>query len=490
MKDSFNEFDPEDTMEDDFPSQDNYDYDDVSDFDNLDNYDDIDYDYFNDYHNYDVDDNIYRDETNNSYDETEDEEEDFEKKDLRGKLIKIIFIIILVSVVLGIIIGGSNNLNKKPTKKSSDVKVVKKENTTDFTKMFIKVKEASLKYFDEQRLKSATVVDLKTLYTVKLLDDISGYNSEESTIKLIKQDNYYELNIVLVKDKIKKTQSYNVYNYNYCEDTYLCEIKEFKEKEQVQETRNYLYEYVKETSKLSSWSSWSSEVETSCNTQSITCNDNNCLKEINVISNNINTGSSNKIYRTSRLAFKTNGKEIKAVCRDYDYIKINGIYYRTDNNSNFKDVGLIKKTTQNNYNNWIYKGRSSYKNPPNDTITDRYVFVEADYSNCGSTCNDGPNYYYDKYSFNRNLNYTVNPESDCSNLIQKGIPDYSIKEQQIGVSRLENNYRKVCYKKERTRQVIKNAKESKWSEYNDQELLNNGYVYSGEKKKNRSDINE
>lgn len=478
MKNDFNEFDDTHNIED------NYNYDDTSDFDNLDNYDDIDYDYFNDYHNYDTDDTIYREELNHSYDEDDDYNDDYDdqKNDFRNKLIRIIFCITLVIFAFGLLVIGSNNLSKSNKSNSNSVKIVKKTKVTDYNEMFLKTKNASLKYFDEERLKTATVVDLKTLITVKLLDNDSGYNLKKSIIKLEKKNDYYELNVELVKNNIKKSKSYKVYNYDYCKNTYLCEEENNIKEENSEDANLYLYEYVKETTKLSNWSSWSNEIEVSCDTESISCNDNNCLKEIKIITNNININTSNKVYKTSRLAFKTNGKEIKTVCRDYDYIKINDIYYRTDNNSGFKDVGLIKKTTQDNYNNWIYKGRASYKNPPSDTITNRYVFVDADYSDCSDTCDDGPNYYYDMYSFSRNLNYTANPESDCNSLIQKGIPNYSIKEQQIGVSRLENNYKKVCYKKERTRHIEKNSKESKWSEYNDQDLLNNDYVYSGNKK--------
>lgn len=249
----------------------------------------------------------------------------------------------------------------------------------------------------------------------------------------------------------------------------------------VDDTGKYLYEYVKEEKK-SSWSTWTNEIETSCDTKTITCNDDTCNKEVEVTKKNVQLASENKIYTSSRSAFKTNGKEIKQVCRNYDYIKINGIYYRTESNSGFKDIGLIKKTTQSNYNNWIYRGRSSFKNPPNDTLTVRYVFVEADYSKCGDTCSDGPNYYYDMYTFRYSLSYSANPQSDCNNLIQKGIPDYSINPQQISVARLEKKYTTVCYKKERTKITSTDVKENKWSTYNDENLLNSGYIYSGNKK--------
>ena len=487
MEDDFNEYD--DNLKSEDIDDDQYTYFDESDI-KEDDYD-VDYDYFNDYHNYDADDTIYRNEinyTNDKYDDEKDDEKEEEEKSFRSKLLKPIIAILVIIVILCIITICSTKLNKpkKSPTKGTDVTVISKKKEMNFDEMFLKVKNASLKFFDEERLKQATVVELKTLNTVQLLDDINGYNDEKSVAKLIKDStsNNYQLTIELVKDNVKKTKTYNISNYKYCTETYLCEKQNDNEnikETDVDDTRKYLYEYVKEEKK-SSWSTWTNGIETSCDTKTITCNDDTCNKEVEVTKKNVQLASEKKIYISSRSAFKTNGKEIKQVCRNYDYIKINGIYYRTESNSDFKDIGLIKKTTQSNYNNWIYRGRSSFKNPPNDTLTVRYVFVKADYSKCGDTCSDGPNYYYDMYTFRYGLNYSANPQSDCNNLIQKGIPDYSINPQQISVARLEKKYTTVCYKKERTKINSTGVKENKWSTYNDENLLNSGYIYSGNKK--------
>lgn len=478
-----NEFD----LEDDIELQDNYDYDDYSSFDN--SISDYNFDYLNDnnsFDSYEVSNrNDYDDNYDESYDESYNDDDDKNKySDKKRKILKIILCLIMIVIIIYLIFIGVNNTKNK--KDENDVKVITKKQELNYDEMFIKVKDSSLQYFDEARIKQdENNINLKTLKIVKLIDSIDDrYDLEKSTISISYDNNLYKLSITLSSNDEQKTKIYMLGHYDYCTNTYLCELQQTQDENITIKDNNdeYLYEYVKSEKQLSNWSDWSNKIETSCDSKNISCNSNDCLQEVKISSSNVKIGSSNKVYIADRLAFKTNGKVISSVCKYYDYIKINNQYYRTDNNSNYKDIGLLKKYTQSNYNNWIYKGRVSVKTPPNDTINTRYVFVDADYSNCSDTCPHGPNYYYDRYEFSKGLYYTANPELDCNNLIKKGIPDYSISEQKIGVSRLENNYKRVCYKQERTRSVKNINKESKWSMYNDLNLLNNNYTYSGNKK--------
>ena len=50
-------------------------------------------------------------------------------------------------------------------------------------------------------------------------------------------------------------------------------------------------------------------------------------------------------------------------------------------------------------------------------------------------------------------------------------------------TRREPLYGTVCYKSTKTRDLIDSGKTmTTWSKYNDEELLNNGWYYTGEKK--------
>ena len=187
-------------------------------------------------------------------------------------------------------------------------------------------------------------------------------------------------------------------------------------------------------------------------------------------------------YQTERSAFKTLEKEIRPICKNYDYIKINGSYYRTIKDSNYKLIGNIKSNTQADYYNWKYNGRKLYHNPPSDTVNTRYVFVREDYSNCSTTCSDHPDYYYDSYTYTKELTRVNNTESDCNSLITKVVPNFGIEPQKITVSREEKSINTVCYESIRTRILNEGKKTTKWSNYNDKKLLEKGYNYTGKNK--------
>lgn len=492
------EFDDDLDFDEDFQVQDNYNYDEVSSFDNL----------LDDYNYLDnteeepekfITRNDFYDNDNYNYDYSYDDEDDSEindKNNFRKKLVKLFIAIIVILIVCFLTYVLFFNNNDKKSTKEKEVKVVTKQKDIEYDQIFLKVKVAALKYYDEKRLEqSSTDVSLNTLKTLQLIETIDKrIDLNNSTVKINKNNEKYSLTIILKGNSQPKIKNYLLGHYDYCDNTYLCDIKQENnnndnnnneekiEQRGSNDSDKYLYEYVKKEKRISNWSSWSNPSEVSCDTDEITCTSNDCLKETKITSSNVRIDSSTKTYIAKRLAFKTNGKVIASVCRNYDYVKINNKYYRTENNSNYKDVGLLKKDTQSSYNNWIYKGRINVKTPPNDTINTRYVYIDADYSQCGATCSNGPSYYYDKYVFSKNIYLVTDLRSGCNDYIQKGIPDYSISEQKISVSRVEDNYKKVCYKKERTRTINNINKISKWSVYNDQDLLNDNYVYSGNKK--------
>lgn len=458
----------DETYTDDFNEDDDLYYEDLE-------YDD-EFDYTDDYQPEEIDRYLEDEEDSyDEYDETEEKETKVEKHYYLKNSVKGIIFIIFVILLIIILLIFFKSLKAKNTNKTdnNEVKVIKKlEKVTNSNDIFNKMKDASLKYFTKEKLETEKSINLATMKDLNLIElNSNKYDITKSQATL---DNN-KLKIDLYTGSKKETKSYIVGNYIYCKDTYYCE------KSSTLESKSY--EYTKEGKKnISDWSNWSEYEETSCDVKEITCqkDDIDCLTEIRTDSKNTQE-EKNMVYQVSRSAFKTLTKEIKSTCSNYDYIKINGIYYRTEKNSNYKMLGAITKDTKSNYYNWVYNGRNKYHNPPSDTIDTRYVFVGADYSNCGATCKDHPDYYYDVYKFNKSL-VQVNNTNECSNLVNRVVPNYAIEEQKITVSRLEKQTASICYKSERTRQINQEENIIKWSNYNDKKLLKEGYNYTGEYK--------
>ena len=147
-----------------------------------------------------------------------------------------------------------------------------------------------------------------------------------------------------------------------------------------------------------------------------------------------------------------------------------------------------------------------FTNPPRDTVTTHYKFAGADFSYCSDTCTTLPNYYYDVYEYTGNLNSVSNttstPETStttpysettsvasCGEYVYKTIPIYSTITVTDKEYRTEPLYGDVCYKSTKTRNIINKGKtQLKWSFYNDTTLLNNGWVYTGNKEEKYKSI--
>ena len=257
--------------------------------------------------------------------------------------------------------------------------------------------------------------------------------------------------------------------------------------------KNYIYEYVRKTNaKLSEWSSWSNWSKTNCQTQEINCDDNNssCLKKLQILKRKEKIGTYEKPYEKTRNVTVQTGSYTEKACSKYNYVEINKKTYTTSQ-SNYTSVNNINKNTRTTTGNWVYKGRSSYSNPPQDTNTTKYIFVGANYSNCNETCTTLPTFYYDIYNYTGTLTEVtsttkeINTSSSatCASYTYKTIPIYSTITITDKDYRQEPLYGDVCYQSTKTRTVIANESNSyKWSTYNDLSLLNNGWSYTGNKK--------
>lgn len=274
------------------------------------------------------------------------------------------------------------------------------------------------------------------------------------------------------------------------------------------EEPDYIYEYQKTTgAEYSEWSNWSSWSKTSCATKEINCNSNDptCLKKLQRYNRKEKIGTYEKKYTKTRSVLKQTGSYTQKSCSKYNYVVINTTTYATTTTRTYTTINTISKYTQASSGGWTYNGRGSYANPPRDTATTHYKFVGADYSYCYDTCTTLPNYYYDSYTYTGGMSSVTSTTStpggtstststsssttqqasaSCGEYVTKTIPIYSTINETEVATRTEPLYGTVCYQSTKTRKLIDAGKtRTKWSKYNDTELLNNGWHYTGAKKR-------
>ena len=265
---------------------------------------------------------------------------------------------------------------------------------------------------------------------------------------------------------------------------------------------DWLYEYFKTSgAEFTEWTNWSNWSKTGCDTQTVNCRDNDisCLKKVQIYKRKEQTGTHQKSYAKTREHIMQTGYYTKKSCSNYEYVEINKTLYVSDNF--YSQVSNITKSTASTLGGWTYNGRKTYDKVPKSSITDYYVFVGADYSYCDDTCTSLPTYYYDSYTYSgllEEVNSTTTPGSNqlsesntsssdgrCGNYVSKIVPVYKTVTITEKVTRTEPLYEDVCYESIKTRNLIEDGSSKyKWSTYNDTSLLNNGWVYTGEKKPN------
>ena len=451
------------------------------------------------YSNYSDDDYTYEDDTDELYEDSEYKE----RNPLFENRTKIVTGILIV-MVLFLAVWLTPQFISRNKKNSSEITLTKSTNVeNDITKL----KQSALKYYEEGKVPTDvsenTKLTLNELLSEKIVKNFnSSYDKKKSYINLTKLDDEFLLEIRLVNGKIVKTKEYHLNNYSYCTSTYLCEKEDIMDPNAVvntddsetaevgdtesgdTDTENYKYEYSKvENGKLSNWGTWSEYVKTSCTTAAVTCasDDFNCLNETKLYNRKERLGIVQKKYNTVRGNYVHIGKETINGCPNYDYIKVNNVYYRTASSNQFSLVESLNASSPKSQGAWTYVGRKVYQTPPSDSIKTKYVFVSSE-GYC-ENCQAMPTYTYDVYQFNGNLQNVSNINNECASQKKaKNILGYNILNQSMSVSRTENVYGTVCYRSERSRKIVKQgSKDTVWSTYNDEDLLNNGYTYTGNK---------
>lgn len=276
-----------------------------------------------------------------------------------------------------------------------------------------------------------------------------------------------------------------------------------------EKVKGYLYEYQKnQDASFTSWSSWSDWAKTSCGTAEINCNDKDpsCVKKLQRFDRKEQIGTYLKKYEKQRQVLTKTGSYQQKSCSKFNYYIINDTTYATTTTTTYNVVkNVITTTGQTSGGGWVYNGRASYANPPRDTATTQYKFVGADYSYCEDTCTTLPNYYYDSYvykgggsglstvtstttvpagsSSSTSSSGSSSVSVSCGEVVTKTIPIYDYITVSEIATRREPLYGTVCYQSTKTRKLIDAGKTmTKWSKYNDKELLNNGWYYTGYKK--------
>lgn len=258
-------------------------------------------------------------------------------------------------------------------------------------------------------------------------------------------------------------------------------------------TTTYLYEYQKTTNaSFTEWSKWSGWKNTSCETQEINCNDADikCLYKLQILKRKEKIGTYQKTYEKTRQVQKQLATYEQKACANYRYVKIDTTTYVTTTTTTYTAINSVTGSTQASVGGWTYNGRSSYANPPTDTATTHYIFAGADYSYCGETCTSLPSYYYDTYTYGgaeEVISTTTAPgttstiyQGSCTSYITQTIPIYGTITVTEKASRTEPLYGDVCYKSTKSRTLISaGTTQTKWSVYNDQSLLNDGWTYTG-----------
>ena len=272
--------------------------------------------------------------------------------------------------------------------------------------------------------------------------------------------------------------------------------------------KEYIYEYKKTTgAKFSEWSLWSAWATTDCETREINCSDSDitCLAKLQLLKRKEKIGTYDKTYSKKREVVVQTGSYQAQTCSKYNYVEINKTTYATTTQTTYTQINTVTNTTSQTVGSWVYSGRASYSNPPRDDGATRYKFVGADYSYCSDTCTTLPNYYYDKYVYVGGLNSvssTVTPgaitsstststsqttdtsyEASCGQIVTKTVPIYSTVIATEKSVRKEPLYGDVCYKSTKSRTLIsKGSTKVTWSKFNDTKLLEDGWVYTGNKK--------
>ncbi len=447
--------------------------------------------------------------------------EEFEDNKKPIKKFIILFVIVLILIIILNML--SKDMTKEVVTNVENKDIVLYKNST-YKENLDHISDVMYGYFTRDKLKELKDKDFKM--TVKeLIDDgqlvsiVDNYDKvcddENSYVELSKyNDKEYVLKIKL---KCSKEDDYvlkRIGHYNYCSN-YLCEkenvkvvdkkskpnkVVKFSEEEKVnkkikakpKEVSPYVpvadttksFQYATTTGvKLNKWSNWSGWIKTSCDMPQENCDDRNplCRRKIVLYNQDEKIGSYNHVYEYPRKELtQSTTSQIKG-CNAYNYVVINGVTYATS--TVYTTINSISSSTKSTQGSWIYKGEQTLDSVASDTATTVYKFVKMDFSACEETCEGKPiKFVYDVYEYTGTLQDTnTDPKGLlCNGAYTKTVASYQIADSSTKEKRKEPVYGKVCYYNMKTRKANRKGNTTtQFSTFNDVNLLNSGYYYTG-----------
>ncbi len=472
--------------------------------------------------------------------------EEYEAKGfpLRSFLLKLIFVLIFVFLLIWLIPKATTQ--KIENKNDTDLSPASHDEV--FAENLEKMQKVAVDYYQKDRLPQSVgdsnKMTLSDMIQKKLIVPLVDHQNKKcdirkSYVKVTKMDKEYLMKVNL---KCPKEEDYilvHMGDYSYC-DGDICPKKdiEIEDEESLPtkevsfgstyssasggdsstdyntdlndvdilepevsvpvHTPGYLYEYQKTTgAKYSEWSKWSNWSRTNCNTVAYGCNDASpsCMQKLQVYKRKEQIGTYDKEYVSERVEFRQANTYDQQVCANYNYLSYNNQLYVLT--VPYTAINYVTSATRASVSGWQYEGRKSFSSMPNDTLTTRYQFVEADFSGCSATCTTPPKRVYDVYKYTGEIGVvgsattsqnvtTLNNKTikvHCVGSTRKTIPIYGSVTTYEKTLRKEALYGTVCYQSTKSRSVInKGHTDTKWSGYHDQSLLNKGYQYTGNKK--------
>ena len=121
-------------------------------------------------------------------------------------------------------------------------------------------------------------------------------------------------------------------------------------------------------------------------------------------------------------------------------------------------------------------------------MTVKYEFVGLDWSDCGTGCTKAPRKIWNKYTRTAYIASSTNTVTSssgvkvtCAKTGTRTVTIYSNVQKTVGYEQIRKAIYKDVYKyKKRTRTLVQAAyTDYKWSYYNDQALLSQGYTMTG-----------
>ena len=232
---------------------------------------------------------------------------------------------------------------------------------------------------------------------------------------------------------------------------------------------NKKYEYVKtESAYCANWSSWTTSMLKTGQTVTPVNTIYKVVEDLGYkrVQVGVVTAKYQKVYVTTNELVQTSTYNYK-VCKNYSYVVSGGKVHQVSGD-------------------WTYSGQTyTGATPPADTPTSRWIPVGVDWEKCGSDCVNHPITLY-KQQVRSGTSYSdpVQVTATCTDIEERSLPVYvnrtKTTEKTVMVEPEKPLYGNIHFAREKTCNTVVGEKTYKQcSTYNDKNLLNNGYGYSG-----------